>query len=253
MINLSNANPIKKKFAQRLNTNRKNIKNLINKLNNKQNEIKNNNNINKNNNPIKLTTEENILNNNLQSQEDIHQINPKINKTKKNMKKKRFLQKIKNKKLNNQRLKYHIIQRNISSSKEKVITISCESISSERNSDKKKESEKNKEAFEKKKLYTPEYEKYNDLNYEDALNYDKRYFYQMFLAFLFQQHVIINTFFAEVFLELRAIKISFFIFGLEIGFFLMLYFILMIIFQILIIIMEFSISFHLFLSLYILS
>jgi hypothetical protein len=203
-----------------LNIIKNNIQNLINKSNNEQKEINNNENINKNNNPIKLTTEEIILNNNLQSQEDIHQINPKINETKKNMKNKRFPQKIKNKKLNNRRLKYHnTIPRNISSSKDKVVTISCESINSERNSDKKKESEKNKEAFEKKKLYIPEYEKYNDLDYEEALNYDKRYFYQMYLGFLYQQHVIINTFFAEVFLELRAIKISFFIFGLEIGFF----------------------------------
>ena len=144
------------------------MKNFINKLNNEQNEINNNDNINNNNNPIKLTTEDNILNNNLQSQEDIHQINQKINKTKKNMRKKG------SKKLNNRKLKFNTIPRNIGSSKEKDITVSCESISSERNGDKKKESEKNKEAFEKKKLYIPEYEKYNDLDYEDALNYDKR-------------------------------------------------------------------------------
>ena len=99
---------------------------------------------------------------------------------------------------------------NISPSKENIFI--SESFNSERISDsnKEKESEKNKEEFEKKKLYTPDYEKYNDLNYEDALNYDKRSFSQMFLAFLYQQHAIINTFFAEIFLELRAIKISFF-------------------------------------------
>ena len=140
---------------------------------------------------------------------------------------------------------------NISPSKENIII--SESFNSERISDsnKEKETEKNKEEFEKKKLYTPDYEKYNDLNYEDALNYDKRSFFQMFSAFLYQQHVIINTFFAEIFLELRAIKISFFVFGLEINFFLMLFFMLMNIFLILIIIMEFSISFHLFLNQYI--
>jgi hypothetical protein len=109
---------------------------------------------------------------------------------------------------------------NISPSKENIFI--SESFNSERISDsnKEKESEKNKEEFEKKKLYTPDYEKYNDLNYEDALNYDKRSFSQMFLAFLYQQHAIINTFFAEIFLELRAIKISFFVFGLQINFFL---------------------------------
>ncbi len=205
MINLSNANPPKKskRLSQKVNLIMNNINNLFKKLNDKQNEIKNNDNI--YNNPIKLTTTgENILNDKLQSQKDIHQMNPKI---------------IKNKILSTQNLRYHLIPRSISPSKEKENIISCESINSEISSNKKKESEKNKEAFEKRKLYTPEYEKYNHLDFEDALYFDKRNFFQMFWAFICQQHVIINTFFAEIFLELRAIKISFFIFGLEINFF----------------------------------
>ena len=265
MINLINVNPPKKK--KRYST-INNITNLFNIINGKQNEIKNNdnNNDNINKNSIKLTTEENILNIDLQSPKEIYQMNRKIKEKNKNMPKKIFPKKIENKRLNKRKYKSHIISRytinenklmqkikkknekineqndilnlglnidnekkynkknkifNISPSKENIFI--SESFNSERISDsnKEKESEKNKEEeFEKKKLYTPDYEKYNDLNYEDALNYDKRSFSQMFLAFLYQQHAIINTFFAEIFLELRAIKISFFVFGLQINFFL---------------------------------
>ena len=58
------------------------------------------------------------------------------------------------------------------------------------------------------------------MKYEEALATDKRNIFQMYLAFLFQNHIIFNTFFAEIYLELRNIKIGFFIFGLEISFFL---------------------------------
>ena len=71
-----------------------------------------------------------------------------------------------------------------------------------------------------KNKYAPDFEKYNDMDYNEALDIDKRYFYQMYIAFLFRQHVIFNTFFAEVYLELRAIKISFLFFSFEISFFL---------------------------------
>ena len=76
------------------------------------------------------------------------------------------------------------------------------------------------ETKNKKNLYTNKYEKYNDMKYDEALATDKRNIFQMYLAFLFQNHIIFNTFFAEIYLELRNIKIGFFIFGLEISFFL---------------------------------
>ena len=63
------------------------------------------------------------------------------------------------------------------------------------------------------------------MEYDNAIYNDKRKFYQMYKDFLFQQHVIFNTFFVEFYLELRAIKISFLIFVFEISFVLMQYFI----------------------------
>ena len=58
------------------------------------------------------------------------------------------------------------------------------------------------------------------MEYFEALKKDNRNFFQIYLAFLFQQHVIFSTFFGEIYFELRTIKISFLLFGYEISFFL---------------------------------
>ena len=68
---------------------------------------------------------------------------------------------------------------------------------------------------QKKKSYSNE--ELFDLSYEESLIYDKRKYIIIYWNYLELQHIIINTFILESFLELRIIKIYFLIFsfGLE--------------------------------------
>ena len=90
--------------------------------------------------------------------------------------------------------------------------ISSHSIVSEKSEKEKKEA--------KNKIYLTDNEKYEDMEYDEALNNDKRNFYQIYKSFLFEEHIIFNKFCSEIYLELRTMKISFLFFGYEINFFL---------------------------------
>ena len=90
-----------------------------------------------------------------------------------------------------------------------------------------KPDEKNKEKEEgnmrlkfKKVNYALTYEEINELDYKKALIEDNRTFWRIFLSYLLSEHIIINTFCTDAYLELRAIKLSFLVFGYEISFFL---------------------------------
>ena len=93
--------------------------------------------------------------------------------------------------------------------------ISCESIKYEKFSE-----NKNEVSEKKNKIYFSTYEEYHDMEYDEAIKKDNRNFYQIYKSFIFEQHIILNTFFDEIYLELRSIKISFLFFGYSISFFL---------------------------------
>ena len=56
------------------------------------------------------------------------------------------------------------------------------------------------------------------MNYEEAINNDKRIWSKMYWAYIIEKNFIINTFVSEAFLDLRPIKINFLFFRLEIIF-----------------------------------
>ena len=68
--------------------------------------------------------------------------------------------------------------------------ISSHSIISEKSENKKSEKE-DKEA--KNNIYLTDNEKYEDMDYDEALHNDKRNFYQIYKSFLFEEHIIFNT------------------------------------------------------------
>ena len=82
--------------------------------------------------------------------------------------------------------------------------ISCESIKSEKVSE-----NKNEVSEKKNKIYFSKSEEYEDMEFDEAIKKDKRNFFQIYKSFIFEEHIILNTFFTEVYSELRAIKISF--------------------------------------------
>ena len=59
-----------------------------------------------------------------------------------------------------------------------------------------------------------------DMEFEEALHNDNRSFLRMYLSYLIEEHVVINTFFSEGYLDLRLFKFSFLVFSFEISFFL---------------------------------
>ena len=63
-------------------------------------------------------------------------------------------------------------------------------------------------------------EELREMNFEQALHNDNRNYFSIYIAILIEEHIILNTFFTDVYLELRAIKLSFLVFSLEINFFL---------------------------------
>ena len=59
-----------------------------------------------------------------------------------------------------------------------------------------------------------------DMDYEDAIIYDKRDYFRIFWAFLLESQIILGTFCTENYLDLFIIKLSFFVFTFQISFFL---------------------------------
>ena len=58
------------------------------------------------------------------------------------------------------------------------------------------------------------------MNYEEAIIYDKRSYLRMFWGFLVDSQIIFGTFCTDNYLDLFAIKLSFFVFTFQISFFL---------------------------------
>ena len=58
------------------------------------------------------------------------------------------------------------------------------------------------------------------LDFEEAMHNDNRNFIRIYMAILKEEHIIINTFIKDIYLELRSIKLSFLVFSFEISFFL---------------------------------
>ena len=63
-------------------------------------------------------------------------------------------------------------------------------------------------------------EELNEMEFYEALQNDKRTFIRIYWSYLLDNHIILNTFFADSYLDLRIIKISFLIYTFEISFFL---------------------------------
>ena len=63
-------------------------------------------------------------------------------------------------------------------------------------------------------------EELNEMEFYEALQNDKRSFIRIYWTYLLDNHIILNTFFADSYLDLRIIKISFLIYTFEISFFL---------------------------------
>ena len=59
-----------------------------------------------------------------------------------------------------------------------------------------------------------------DMDYEEAIIYDKRNYLRMFWSFLLDSQIILGTFCTENYLNLFIIKLSFFVFTFQISFFL---------------------------------
>ena len=82
--------------------------------------------------------------------------------------------------------------------------------------------EKNEEKYNKKEinnLYQTD-EDIQDMDYEEAIIYDKRNFLRMYWSFLVDTQIILGTFCTDNYLNLFIIKFSFFIFTFQISFFL---------------------------------
>ena len=63
-------------------------------------------------------------------------------------------------------------------------------------------------------------EELNDMVFDIALSADNRSFCSIYISYLLEEHIIFNTFFTDLYLELRSIKMSFLLFGIQINFFL---------------------------------
>ena len=89
------------------------------------------------------------------------------------------------------------------------------------NENKKKDDKKlgNMRLYSKKVHLAYTNDDYNEMNYEKALHKDNRTFLKILTAILIEEHIILNTFCTDVYLEIRAIKLSFLIFSIEISFF----------------------------------
>jgi len=81
--------------------------------------------------------------------------------------------------------------------------------------------DKNKKPeIEKEIIFSQNYEELQDMDYEQAIIYDKRNFMKIYLAFLVDTQIILGTFCNENYLNLLIIKLSFFVCTFQISFFL---------------------------------
>ena len=71
---------------------------------------------------------------------------------------------------------------------------------------------------EQKDMYTFSSEEYLIMNYEEAIKNDKRSWSKMYYGFLLENNCILYTFVSESFIDVRSLKINFFVFRLEIFF-----------------------------------
>ena len=78
-----------------------------------------------------------------------------------------------------------------------------------------------------------------DMNYEQAILYDKRNYFRMYWSFLVDKQIILGTFCTENYLTLFVIKLSFLVYTFQISFFLNAFFIQKNIYQMHIIMMVF--------------
>ena len=58
------------------------------------------------------------------------------------------------------------------------------------------------------------------MDYEEAINNDKRTYLRIYLGFLVDSQIVLGTFFTENYLDLFIIKLSFLVFTFQISFFL---------------------------------
>ena len=72
----------------------------------------------------------------------------------------------------------------------------------------------------KRVKYSYTNEDLNNMDYNEALFNDRRSFIKIYYSYLLEEHIIFNTFCTDLYLELRSIKMSFLVFGIEINFFL---------------------------------
>ena len=92
------------------------------------------------------------------------------------------------------------------------------------------ESEMNKEKIKtklgnmrlkfKKVDYAYTDEELRGMNFEQALRHENRPFCRIYLAILIEEHIILNTFCTDAYVELRSVKLSFLVFSFQISFFL---------------------------------
>ena len=80
--------------------------------------------------------------------------------------------------------------------------------------------EKGNMKFNKKKYLYQTDEDIQDMDYEEAIIYDKRTFLKIYWSFLVDSQIILGTFFTDNYLNLFVIKFSFLIFTFQISFFL---------------------------------
>ena len=107
---------------------------------------------------------------------------------------------------------------------------SSKSVILKKNNENKKEAQSNKNKNvknlgnmrlqDKKVDYAFTDKELREMDFEEALHNDNRPFLRVYLAILIEEHIILNTFCTDTYLELRSIKLSFLVFSFEINFFL---------------------------------
>ena len=142
-------------------------------------------------------------------------------KMKQKNKKKEQKEKFKNNEINNS---FKNVKKTFSS-KSVIIVTNNEDKKTEPVLNKIKKYKKNKNIgnmrlHHKKVNYAYTDEELRDMNFEEAMHNDNRTFFRIYIAILKEEHIILNTFLTDVYLELRSIKLSFLVFSFEISFFL---------------------------------
>ena len=103
---------------------------------------------------------------------------------------------------------------------ELVIPEETKNIESEKDKIEKSKNIGNMRLKYKKVSYSYTRDDFGDMEFDMALGADNRSFCLMYSSYLLEEHIIFNTFFTDLYLDLRSIKMSFLLFGIEINFFL---------------------------------